>query len=191
MMWRDNVANSLRELGIEPEDCQVLKLLPLVYTAWADGKLEPVERERILAYASLRLVLGPNGSKILCQWLSRRPSHDYALRGLRALRWLAYAADEPQVDIVELQSLLSHCEDLARATAESTGNAFNVGPEEEDALHEIATILQVDNGQTWSELVRELDQAPLVVPPPAPSQPQNEWRASLPRAPAFRLPRLA
>ena len=43
-----DIKRDLVALGIDPEDYRVLKLLPLVYVAWADGKMESVERSRIV-----------------------------------------------------------------------------------------------------------------------------------------------
>ncbi len=39
-MERDHMRNSLEKLGIPPDDFRVLKLLPLIYVAWADGTIE-------------------------------------------------------------------------------------------------------------------------------------------------------
>ncbi len=52
MMEHDNLRRSFERLGIPPRDYAVLKLLPLIYVAWADGKMEFVKRERIHYFAA-------------------------------------------------------------------------------------------------------------------------------------------
>jgi len=89
-MQRDRMRASLEHLGIPPADCGVLKLLPLVWVAWADGKMEDVEKERILETASNTFGLSPEGLAILDEWLAHAPSHQYAVEALRhipAIQW--------------------------------------------------------------------------------------------------------
>jgi hypothetical protein len=43
---------SFEHLGIQPSDYGVLMLLPLVYVAWADGKMGLVQKDRIESHAA-------------------------------------------------------------------------------------------------------------------------------------------
>lgn len=157
-MQKDTLQESLKHLGIHPEDYRVLKLLPLVYVAWADGKMEKVQSERIHHLASHHFDLSANAIKLLERWLAKPLSKEDFHEGLHDLYLLATAQDDIEVDFSELPSLLMYCEAIAR----STGSALEidtpkaVSPEEEQALHEIAAELGIEHGESWSELLNEL-----------------------------------
>ena len=55
--------------------------------------------------------------------------------------------------------LLAHAEAIARTTLRGMDRPESVGATQVQALHYLASLLHVDNGQTWTELVRELDSA--------------------------------
>lgn len=151
------VKRDLLRLGIDPEDYRVLKLLPLVYVAWADGMMENVERQRIVFLARKHFKIGDSGARVLDDWLARPPSREYVRRGLCDLLALAWQPDEPEIELSELQDLLLHAEGIARSTAEALDAPWAVGPAEEQALADIAHILGVDNGMSWAALLRDLD----------------------------------
>jgi len=152
-----DIKRDLIALGIDPQDYRVLKLLPLVYVAWADGRMERVEHARIMEVALNRFRIGENGARILQHWLAVPPSRAYIERGLSHLLGLALAPDELEIKLEDLPELLLHAEGIARTTAEALDAPWAVTPEEEHALAEIARLLCVDNGTSWAALLRELD----------------------------------
>jgi len=136
-------------------------LLPLVYVAWADGKMEDVEIERIDKLAKERLFLQKSGLDVLDAWLKAKPSYDYFNQGLQDLFLLAQTEEgEPLIHPEELHDLLQHSEAIARATATALDAPTSVTPEEDRALAEIAKILGIDNGISWRRLLDELDAGP-------------------------------
>jgi hypothetical protein len=185
-----DVKRDLIVLGIDPSDYRVLKLLPLVYVAWADGKMEEVERSRILELASRSFGIGVSGAQVLHEWLSAPPSHEYFRRALRDLLALARAPDEIDVALDELPALLAYAEGIARSTATALDAPWAVTAEEEAALAEIARLLNIDNGTSWATLLRELDAAqpspavpsPLQAAPLPPVMPSPVQTAPLPPA---------
>ena len=72
-------------------------LLPLVYVAWADGKMENVERERIVWLARRHFRIGERGVRLLESWLAAPPSRRYIERGLMDLLALARRPDVVEV----------------------------------------------------------------------------------------------
>jgi hypothetical protein len=152
-----DIKRDLVALGIDPEDYRVLKLLPLVYVAWADGKMESVERSRIVKIAEELFPISARGAQVLRGWLQMPPSHEYIRHGLRDLLALARAKGELEVDVDELPVLLAHAEAIARSTAAALDSPWAVTPEEEAALAEIARLLCVDNGMSWAALLRDLE----------------------------------
>ncbi len=157
----DSLKESLAKLGITSANYRVLMLLPLVYVAWADGKMEDVEIARIDDVARQKLFVQLDALAILDEWLREPPPPELFERGLRDLFLLAQTdSGEPLVHPEELQELLSHSEAVARATANALDEPNAVTPEEEDALAEIARILKIDNGVSWGRLLDELDAGP-------------------------------
>jgi len=115
-MERDTMAGSFERLGIPPHDYCVLKLLPLIYVAWADGKMERVKKERIEYYAAGEYDLSPAGAAVLTGWLTKRPTHAYIAEGLHDIYSLALADSDIEVNFSELPALLSYAEAIARST---------------------------------------------------------------------------
>jgi hypothetical protein len=159
---RRELEETLATLGLERSTYRALMLLPLVYVAWADGKLEHVEVERILQFAQARLHLTPGTMAVLERWLHEAPSASYVERGLQGLLGIALREDMLDVDVHELPDLLIHAEAIARATSDAFEDPSAVTPEEEVALGEIARLLEVDGGSTWK---RVLDTVRTVHPP--------------------------
>lgn len=155
-MQRDKLRRSLERLGIPEGDYRVLKLLPLIYVAWANGKMEPVRQERIYSFAARHFELSPTGMAVLERWLAQPPSRDYVVEGLRDIHVLASAVDDLEIDTCELPILLSYAEGVARSTSRALDQPDAVSLDEQRALEEIAAELGVDHGETWAQLLNEL-----------------------------------
>ena len=158
-MKRDKLRKSLEHLGIPVDDYRVLKLLPLIYVAWADGKMENVKLDRIHYFASHEYDLSAAGTKVLDVWLTKRPSHTYVEEGLHDILQLAQAADDIEVDFSELPALLSYAEGIARSTALALDRPEAITPAADRALEEIARELHIDHGESWGQLLSELGQS--------------------------------
>jgi uncharacterized tellurite resistance protein B-like protein len=159
-MLRDKLRRSLARLEISAADYRVLKLLPMIYVAWADGKMEQVERERIHSFAALAYDLSPAAAALLERWLTKCPSHEYIVEGLRDIYVSALAEDDADVDLSELPALLSYAEAIARSTAEALDQPSAVTEAEERALEEIARLLHVDHGASWARVLSDLRERP-------------------------------
>jgi hypothetical protein len=144
---------NLAGLGLTRSTYRALMLLPLVYVAWADGSVQNVERELILKFAGQRLHLTPETMKVIERWLEKAPSKEYIESGLQGLLGIALDESMLEVDVSELPELVVHAEALAAATAETLHDPTSVTPEEEEALAEIAALLQVDSGSSWKSVL--------------------------------------
>jgi hypothetical protein len=153
---RLELEQTLMELGIRPTSYRALMLLPLIYVAWADGKMESVEVDRIRKFAAERLHLTPETAAVLDKWLKEPPSQNYVESGLRGLLGVALDEDFLEVDVEELPDLVLHAESIARATADAFDDPNAVTPEEEVALGEIARLLEVDGGSAWKRVLEAL-----------------------------------
>jgi len=155
---------TLKHLGVGPTNYKVLKLLPLVYVAWADGRLTPERAHRLVGLAHDHFRIGSDGERILREWLTRRPDAEYFREGLHDLVLLAYAPDEWEFGVDELPGLLAHAEAIARTTAAAMDAPSSVTANEEQALADIARELGVDDGESWARLLRELEPQTQIVP---------------------------
>jgi len=64
----------LLQIGIGPETALALRLIPLIYVAWADGAMDDRERRAILKAAANEGVGSDEaGAQLLSDWLARRP----------------------------------------------------------------------------------------------------------------------
>ena len=169
-MLRDRLRRTFHHLHIDDSNYKVLKLLPLVYVAWASGSISPEREQRLVDLAHNHFAIGDAGERILRGWLRKRPDRAYFMEGLHDLLLLARAPDEGEFDVSELPGLLAYSEAIARTTAEAMDAPTAVTPAEEQALVEIARELGVDDGESWAALLRELQ---------APSPPSVDSRAML------------
>jgi hypothetical protein len=149
----ESLERTLSALGLGRRSYRALMLLPLIYVAWADGKMEHVEIARIREFARERLHLSQETANALDQWLSESPSRRYVEDGLRGLLGVALDVNSFEVELDELPDLILHAEAIARATADAFDDPSAVTPEEEEALAEIARLLEVDGGSTWKQVL--------------------------------------
>ena len=124
--------------------------------AWASGGLSPERKRRLLDLAHNHFQIGEAGERVLLEWLERAPDKAYMLEGLHDIVLLAYAPDEWAFDVDELPGLLAHAEAIARTTASAMDAPTSVTPQEERALSEIARELDIEQGESWAALMREL-----------------------------------
>jgi hypothetical protein len=155
VMEADRMKRALLHLGIQPSDYRVLKLLPLVYVAWADGKMDAVKKERIHSFAVRHYDLSASGAAVLNRWLEQQPSHAYIAEALHDIFLLAQARDDLEIDFSELPGLLSYAETIATEAGTKLGQN-HANPAAETALQEVAAELHIDHGESWAKLLDEL-----------------------------------
>ncbi|HEV8248197.1 MAG TPA: hypothetical protein VGP93_20620 [Polyangiaceae bacterium] len=153
---REELERTLQALGLQRKTYRALMLLPLIYVAWADGKMERVEIKRIREIASQRLHLSPETMSALDRWLKKCPPRAHVEKGLEGLLGLALDDGYLDVDVSELPDLVVHAESIARATGKAFDDPTAISPEEDLALKDIARLLEVDGGATWKEVLEEL-----------------------------------
>jgi hypothetical protein len=156
-MERDRLLTTLRELGISDRNYRALKVLPLVFVAWAEGKPSEPRRRYLHTLAERRLRVGDEALALVRWWLYQRPTAEYFAKGLRALRILANAPDDWEFDQGELSGLLVLAEAVARTKGHASGPPTAVTEAEERALGYMGRVLGVENGTSWAALLRELD----------------------------------
>jgi uncharacterized tellurite resistance protein B-like protein len=145
-----NVDTWLANLRVPREAYRVVMLLPLVYVAWADGKMHKTERRLILNIAKDKGLLEHGGAEALERWLTDPPSDAQLAADLQVLKNLTLSADEIAKDFGadEQQQLLAWCQEVADAAGSLLGLSSPRAESELAALQTIATALDVTSAQS-------------------------------------------
>jgi len=154
----DRLLSQLEELGINKDNYQVLALLPLVLVAWADGKVQSAELGRMLEVAQRRGFMPASAVEVFEGWLEQKPSDEYVKTSLEALVELARRKRGVGADLsaADLRKLAELSFDIAVCAGGLWGDVFSVTADEERTVDELAQVLNIDNGQSWKELLEDL-----------------------------------
>lgn len=137
----DATLDHLLDAGLHAETAVALAIVPMAAVAWADGEVQPKEREAILKAAAERGVSeGSPSFAVLTSWLERKPDKHLIEAWARYARGL-WEALEP-ADRVEMRQRLV---DRAREVAESAGGFLGLGSKisaaEQKVIDELAALL--------------------------------------------------
>jgi hypothetical protein len=130
----DEVATSerLKRVGYTDQTLVLIRLIPLITVAWADGKVSDSERETILAEARGRgIPLGSAADRQLSQWLTVAPSEALCRA---SVEFLATTANG------DLSCVLEACHQVASASGGFLGSCA-ISRREQDVLDRLATAL--------------------------------------------------
>jgi hypothetical protein len=144
-----NLETWLKELGVPHEAYRIVSLLPLVYVAWADGKIQKPERTLIVGIARDRGLLAHGGQEALERWLEEPPTRSQLKADIAMLNELARSPHAVDFDADEEQLLLAWCQDVADAAGGLLGLRAARRDAEADALKTIAAALDMRNAKQW------------------------------------------
>jgi tellurite resistance protein len=137
----EEVLKDLQELGYNPGNLILLHLVPLLQTAWADGKMTDKERALILQAARAHGVeAGSEADTNLGRWLIERPSQAQFDKGLRAVSMIMQAMSAETRTACERDMIA-----MTTALATVSGGILGFGrisPEEKQILAQIAEELK-------------------------------------------------
>jgi hypothetical protein len=119
----DHILDHLVDLDLSPEAIVAFSLVPLVEVAWADGQIQPKERDAILRAAEERGVTPDSiNHELLENWLRERPDR----RLLEA--WRHYSTGlMKELDSDERSLMRERVLGNARRIAESAGGFLGLG----------------------------------------------------------------
>jgi hypothetical protein len=120
----DVILTRLVELEVKPETVAALAAVPLVEVAWADGKIDPAEREVVLEHTNNDLGIAPGTAEhaLIERWLTHRPEPSLFTAWQTCLNGLCEALDSKERAL--LQAELLHA---TKATAEAAGGVLGLG----------------------------------------------------------------
>lgn len=131
------VLERLVELGVSAGTIAAVSLVPLIDVAWADGKVQPEERDAILQAAKGKgIEEGSHAYELLGDWLENEPKKQLFAAWAAYIESLTAAMNDSQVAMLQRQVV-----GLARDVARSAGGIMGinvVSAGEKDALDRIA-----------------------------------------------------
>ena len=132
------VLDRLIELDISPETLAAITVVPLVQVAWADGKVQPEEREAIITAAKESGVKPHQGHyPMLEHWLDEKPSREMLEAWEHYIRALC-----KRLSAEEIVELKRDVMTLARKVARSAGGVLGLGNKISKAEREVLDELE-------------------------------------------------
>jgi len=129
-------------IGLTEDTLELLRVLPLVYVAWADGEIQPEELAVIIESAESFGLSHAASLELLESWLQDRPSDNFFKQGLRLLSYVvASLPDDEAAKAVDDVAAL--CDSVARAAGGMVGHSVRIDPDEQMALRQVAVRLDL------------------------------------------------
>lgn len=133
----DATLDYLVKHGIGPKTLAALKLVPLVVVCWANGVVEPEERELVMQSAAKHgLQPGMPGHDLLRTWLEHRPEPELFESWKGYVHAISAKADPATKDALK-QEILATSRDVAEAAGKIFGYFLGTSAEEKAVLDEI------------------------------------------------------
>jgi hypothetical protein len=137
----DGLIDHLIELGLEPETVLALQLVPLAAVAWADGKIEPRERQAVLkAAAAQGIATDSLAGQMLDNWLVQQPGAELMDAWKRQMRALLPLLSPKERDDIRA-SALERARSVAEAAGGFLGLTSRISAEEKAVLDGLAETL--------------------------------------------------
>lgn len=109
------VLRDLQQLGYTPETVMLLRIVPLIDVAWADGQVSEKERDLVIAAARAGgAEPGSRADRQVGQWLTSPPSNVLSHGTLHALG-AAMERSSPDARRMAVDDLLASCTQVAEA----------------------------------------------------------------------------
>jgi hypothetical protein len=137
----DALIDHLIELGLEPQTVLALQLVPLTAIAWADGQIEPRERDAVLKAAASQGVPAESvAGQMLNSWLTHQPGAELVDAWKRQMRALWPSLSPKERDEIRA-SALERARSVAEAAGGFLGLTSRISPQEKAVLDDLAQTL--------------------------------------------------
>jgi hypothetical protein len=137
----DGLIDRLIELGLEPETVLALQLVPLAAESWADGNIEPREREAELkAAAAQGIATDSLPGQMLNNWLVKQPGAELMDAWKQQMRALLPLLSPKERDDIRA-SALERARSVAEAAGGFLGLTSTISAQEKAVLDSLAQTL--------------------------------------------------
>jgi hypothetical protein len=135
------LVDHLLQLGLGPETVLAVALVPLAMVAWADGAIQPKERQAILdAAAEKGIAPGSLARQLLESWLDRKPSPELVEAWMRYTQTI-WPKLTPQEREEVRQVGLGRARGVAEAAGGFLGLTSKISAAEQAVLDELGAVL--------------------------------------------------
>lgn len=154
----DTLLQDLHQLGLNETSYRALLLLPLVEVAWSDGRIQAAEAAAIEDLARKNDFFSADAQALLQRWLKAPPTDTERELGMRTLVELARrrGGAGASLEAKTLQELFELSCQVASAAGGFFGLSSSISSAERACLDQIADILHIDDGNSWSEMLSDL-----------------------------------
>jgi tellurite resistance protein len=137
----DALIDRLIELGLEPGTVLALQLVPLAAVAWADGQIEPKERDAVLKAAAAQGIAADSvAGQMLKNWLVQQPGAELMDAWKRQMRALLPLLSPKERDDIRA-SALERARSVAEAAGGFLGLTSKISAQEKAVLDSLAQTL--------------------------------------------------
>lgn len=131
------VLDRLIELNIGPETLAALEIVPLALVAWADGSVQPAERETIAGIAKVVGIQPQDGRYPLLElWLQRHPGPEMLVAWKHYVQGLCERLDQQEIDKLRCE-LMGRAQRVAQAAGGFLGFGDKTSSAENAVLAEL------------------------------------------------------
>lgn len=138
----DAFLDRLLTMGISPEKALALRLIPLIFVAWADGELDEREREAVLRAAREQSLASDRiGQALLRSWLTSKPDPRLMTQWKDSVRrvWSRFTADEQWQ---MRKNLLGTAREVSEAAGGFLGLTSKISAQEQAVLADLESVLE-------------------------------------------------
>lgn len=138
-MKHTNYTQDLSHEGFSPDSIRALYLIPVIDTAWADGKVQPEEEREILQLLEKRMIFeGSEAYALVKSWLSKKPTDEFFVRANSLIEPLFQDLRDNR------RGSLSWVFEAAQRVAQATGNSKNpISPGEKKVIKSLLSRFQM------------------------------------------------
>ena len=113
VITNDEIIEALEDLGYNHETVRLLHLMPVIYIAWADGRMKTKERKMILEVARLAgIAEGSEADARLTSLLETAPSEETWEASFLAIQAVLRVSSSEQTERIR-RDVLSYSDDIA------------------------------------------------------------------------------
>ena len=143
----EDILEAIEELGYDHETVRLLHLMPVIYIAWADGRMKDKERKLIVDAARVAgIAEGSKADERLSQLLEEAPSEEVWEASFLALQAVLRAGDSEKTEDLR-KNVLGYSESVASLSKGLFGIELLGTGAERAALERVTSELQVESSQ--------------------------------------------
>ncbi len=149
----ENLLNQLRSYGYDAGAMKLLHLVPILYVAWSDGKIDAAERETLLALAELRGVTPgtPLYDRVVARLETKPSEHEFEV-ALEAVSQMIAALPADKSDAAK-SDIVSYSTSIASLSRKLLGLGPAIDAKERELLEKISKKLTSPRQTAANKLV--------------------------------------